>query len=94
MSNGTQTVVREPFHRIGVTEKSSERSLGTYNFLMSPGYGFDEARFRLCLRVTSFPSPTATIAASYAMATGVVTVYPGIKRPKHEAHLSPPNVNA
>jgi len=29
MSNGSQIVVREPFHRIGVTEKSSERCLGT-----------------------------------------------------------------
>jgi hypothetical protein len=94
MSNGTQTVVRETFHRIGVTEKSSERCLGTYNFLMSPGYGLDGARVRFCLRVRSFTSPAATNAASYAMATGMGTVYPGIKRPKNEADLPPPNVNA
>lgn len=41
MSNGTQTVVREPFHRISVIEKSSERS-GYIQFC-------NEARLRIVL---------------------------------------------
>ena len=51
MSNGTKTVAREPFHRIGVTEKSSERCPGTYSVVMRPGYGLDETGVRFSLRV-------------------------------------------
>jgi len=60
MSNGGKNVVREPFHRIGVTEKSSEHCLGTYSFVISPGYGLDETRVRFSLTVRNFPSPTAS----------------------------------
>lgn len=84
MSNGIHTVVREPFHRIGVTEKFSERCLGTHNFVMRPGYELDETGVRFSLRVRSFSlsNRVRTGPTTNAMASGRERVYPRIKRPK------------
>jgi hypothetical protein len=98
MSNGTQTVVREPYHRIGVLEKSSERCLGYIQFCNEAGLRIwwdggsilsKRKEFFLSYRIRTGPT---TNAASHAMATGWGTICTGIKRPKHVNDLPAPNV--